>query len=694
MIYLLKAHICLSIFLMIYWGFLRKNTFYRLNRIYFLIAIISSFLLPLLNVSDFVNQHQEISNTTIVKIIPDLSFQNQEIISEPKMVASPVSPTMTLNYFDILQAIFLSGIVVLLCKLIVQFFSIFKLLKNAKPVIINQIAVRNLSKDVTPFSFFNPIFINIDKHSEEDLSEILTHEYTHARQLHSIDVMLVELFCIVFWINPLAWMLRKFLKQNLEFLTDQTVLNQGFDSRHYQYNLLKISGLNPIVVSNNFNFSDLKLRIKMMNRKRSSNFHLLKYFITIPLGAMLILAFNISKAKPFDATKSVVENVKEMVESVAFKSSMQPSRKEVVTSEELEDIVNEPLFTPILQNEKSIPDTIKRSGSYGTANIGIIDSETQKGLIGVQIFDHKGNLLGKTNSQGIGFFDYPEAFDRDSLRKAIPKDSTIFGEKSYPIMRGNTFHKIILRYRQFPDCEIVFKNFKRSILVTFNSGKFEFKKDFYDSFFDKQKEGEHKNKRSESISYDHRGNIIITPKTKWFYCKEDIIKELNRTQELELSKRPLYKINGTFVAKDYNWNEINIKSILNLDYWSPEDGEKLVSQFGELARNGIYNLNVLEKGFEIKIKKIDAKNFSDIPPPPFKSIMEKCTPSPDFPPNAMYVVDGKMVDSGYLHKNIQVDDIEKLEVMDTELAKIKYGDKGKKGVILISTKKINKLEEK
>jgi hypothetical protein len=691
MIYLLKAHICLSIFLMIYWGFLRKNTFYRLNRTYFLFAILSSLLLPLLNVSDFVNQHQEISNTTIVKIIPDLSFQHQEVIPKTTIIQTPSSPAITLNYFDILQAIFFSGIVVLLCKLIVQFFSIFKLLKFSKPIIINQIAIRDLSKDVSPFSFFNLIFININKHSEEDLSEILTHEYTHARQLHSIDVMLVELFCIVFWINPLAWMLRKFLKQNLEFLTDQTVLNQGFDSRHYQYNLLKISGLSPIVVSNNFNFSDLKLRIKMMNRKRSSNLHLAKYFITIPLGAMLILAFNISKAKPFDMSKSVVENVKEMVEAVEFESSVQPSEKETVTSGDLEDIVSEPLFTPIVQNEKASPDTIKRSGNYGTANIGIIDSETQGGIKDVQIFDLKGNFLGKTNSQGIGFFNYPEAFDRDSLRKAIPKDSTIFGEKIYPIMRGNTFHKIILRYRQFPDCEIVFKNFKRSSLVTFSSGKFELKKDYYDSFFDKQKEGEHKSKHSESISYDHRGNIITTPKTKWFYCKEDIIKELNRTQELELSKRPLYKINGTFVAKDYNWNAVEIMSILNLDYWSPEDGEKLVSQFGEMARNGIYNLNVLGK------KVLPKREYKDIEYPISKNPLpktEKCTPSPDFPPNAMYVVDGKMVDSGYLHKNIQVENIEKLEVMDTELAKAKYGDKGKKGVILISTKKINKLEEK
>jgi hypothetical protein len=677
---------------MIYWGFLRKNTFYQLNRVYFLLAMIASLTLPLLNVSDFVSHHQEISHKTIVKIIPDLSFQNQEIIPQNKIVSTPSSPTISINYRDILQAILLSGSGVLLCKLIVQFLSIFSLLKTSKPLIINQIPVRNLSKNISPFSFFNYIFININKHSEGDLSEILTHEHTHVRQVHSLDVMMAEIFCIIFWVNPLAWVLRKFLKQNLEFLTDQTVLNQGFDSRHYQYNLLKISGLNPIVVSNNFNFSDLKLRIKMMNRERTSKLHLAKYFVIIPLGTMLILAFNISKAKPFDAKKSVVENVKEMVESVGFVSEIQTPNIEDKLPIEEENIRDESLLQPIPQTNNASPDTIKKSWNYRTADITIIDTETNRGIKDVQIFDHKGNLLGKTNFQGIGFFDYPEAFDMDSLRKLIPKDTLRFGEKIYPIVRGNTFHKITLRYRQLPDFEIVFKNFKKSSSINFNNGKFELKKDIYSPYLDKINDvTDNKKKPSTSIAYDRRGNLYIPPKTKWFYCKEDVIKELNRTQELELSKRPLYKINGTFVAKDYNWNGVDVRSILNLDYWSPEDGEKLVSQFGELARNGIYNLNVLEKVVQPKREYKDIEYFVDTKPLPKT---EKCTPSADFPANALYVIDGKVADSGYLHKNVPVENIDKLEVMDVEIAKAKYGDKGKKGVILISTKKINKLEEK
>ena len=408
-IYLLKANICLSIFLIIYWGFLRKNTFYRLNRIYLLLAIIGSIALPLLNVVDFVNQHQEIGRGEVIKYIPDLSFKadNQMITGSKTQINAIPNPNIYFNFLDIFQAIFLSGMVVLLCKLVVQIISIFRFLSSSTPIIINQIKVRNLLGDVSPFSFFNYIFININKHSEEDLSEIIAHESAHARQFHSIDVMMMEIFCVLFWVNPLAWMMRKFLKQNLEFLTDKTVINYGFDVRHYQYNLLKISGLNPIAVSNNFNFSDLKIRIKMMNKKRSSNLHLLKYFLTIPLGAILILTFNISKAKPFDVQKSVVENVKELVKSVEFgKVTLPLSNKEISSEKTVVEFKNEDsIFETIISDEVV---NIKTVPTFNFM-VQVLDKTTKKGIENAEIHIFGDSKTFKTNFQGVSIIELKQS---------------------------------------------------------------------------------------------------------------------------------------------------------------------------------------------------------------------------------------------------------------------------------------------
>ena len=663
-IYLLKANICLSIFLIIYGGFLRKNTFYRLNRIYFLLAIIGSIALPLLNVVDFVNQHQEISRGEVIKYIPDLGFKvdNQMITGSKTQINALPNPNIYFNFLDVFQAIFLSGMVVFLCKLMVQIISIFRFLNISTPLTINQIKVRNLLGDVSPFSFFNYIFININKHSEEDLSEIIAHESAHARQLHSIDVMMIELFCVFFWINPLAWIMRKFLKQNLEFLTDKTVINYGFDVRHYQYNLLKISGLSPIVVSNNFNFSDLKLRIKMMNKKRSSKLHLMKYFLTIPLGAVLILAFNISKAKPFDVNKGVAEHVKEIMEVVEFKAEILPLiETENVTDNELSEVYVE---NDIIISEPIIKEEFVSTNKLSTFNfmVQVLDKVTKKGLENAEIHIFGDTKVFKTNFQGVSIIEL--------------KQPLATGGKTYVVFDSITLktcpsYKFWVKYKDIQSEPVVVNQSNHRTIFYFVNNKFSF---------------EEEPKKQEGISTDRKGNLLITPKTKWFYCKEDIIKELKKTQELPIEKRPLYKINNSFVASNYDWNDVNVKSILNLDYWSPDDGEKLVSQFGELAHNGIYNLNVLEK------QTIAQKNDYELPfIKPEKNLpkIEKCTPSSDFPPNAIYVIDGKLADSGYLHKNVQVEDIDKLEVMETESAKAKYGESAKKGVILITTKRKN-----
>jgi hypothetical protein len=667
MIYLLKSNICLSIFLMIYWAFLRKNTFYRLNRIYFLLAMISSISLPLLDASDFVNHHQEISRGEVAKYIPDLSFKpdNQLVVERKPSLNSVTISKIYFNFGDIFQAIFISGIAVLLCKLIVQIISIFRFLSISTPLIINKIKVRNLSKDVSPFSFFNYIFININKHSEEDLSEIITHEYAHVQQLHSVDVILVELFCMLFWINPLAWIMRKFLKQNLEFLTDKTVLNHGFDVRHYQYNLLKISGLIPISVSNNFNFSDLKLRIKMMNKRRSSKLHLLKYFLTIPLGAVLILAFNISKAKPFDVRKSMIENVKEIVKSVEFEPKLLPLLDEKISDGK--SVIN--LENDKIKLEEIIEDESVLTKKIPTFNfmVEVLDKSTKKGLENIEIHIFGDSKIFKTNFQGVSIIEL--------------KQHLATGGKTYVVFDSITFrtcpsYKFWVKYNNIMSEPVIVNRSNHRTIFYFDNNKFSLEDEL---------------KTQEAIITDRDGNLLITPKTKWFYCKEDIIKELERTQDLPLEKRPIYKINGTIVANNYNWNDVSIYSILNLEYWSPENGEKLVNQFGESARNGIYNLNVLVKQ---TIAQRGDGELTFIRPEKNLIKIEKCTPSTDFPANALYIIDGKIADSGYLHKNVKTDEIDKLEMMEINLAKTKYGEKGKNGVILISTKKINKLGEK
>jgi beta-lactamase regulating signal transducer with metallopeptidase domain len=689
-LYLLKANICLSIFTMIYWVFLRNNTFYKINRIYFLLVILISAIFPLLNLSDFVNQHQEITQHEIVKSLPDLSLlsQNQEIITTYSQNTTPVNPTISINYQDIFEAIFMAGIIIFLCKLIVQIISIFNIYRQSKSTNINGVEIRNLEENISPFSFFNLIFINVKQHSASDLAEIITHEHTHARQGHSYDVMLVELFCVAFWINPFAWLLRKFMKQNLEFLTDKTVLNSGFNAKNYQYNLLKINGLNISSLTNSFNLSDLKMRIKMMNRKRSSNLHLVKYSLMIPFGALLILAFNITKAKPFDVQKSVFQNLKETVKAVEFVGEDLSKHSTKIQEEKnpIEESILE-LQDGIMSDSIEIKKQNQPKYQMVSVDFKIIDSKTQKPLEGVQILDREKNSLGRTNFQGIGFIDYPMFIRNLNDERYINKEC---GCKS-----------VLFQYKDFPIYEATLPQNSKSFTFVFDNGRFQEKLPDWmksDKFSFEMTEEEKKSKNWTKMFNDRikehslttlrsDGSVWIEPKTKWFYCKEDMIKELKQSQELSEDKRPVYMTNGKVVAPDYKFEDLSIHSVVNLRYWNPEDGEKMSGKYGEQARNGMYDLMVLEKVILPKKEYKDVLYATDYVPVK----VERCTPSSDFPTNATYIVDGKEVDSGYLHKNVKPEDITSLKVLQPEILPTIKDKKGKKGVILISTKKNDKL---
>jgi hypothetical protein len=93
------------------------------------------------------------------------------------------------------------------------------------------------------------------------------------------------------WYNPAAWLIRNAIRQNLEFIADDKVIQSGMDRKQYQYLLLKVIGNNHFSIANNFNFSSLKKRIAMMNKIKTNRIHLMKFLVIFPLLAVLLLSF-------------------------------------------------------------------------------------------------------------------------------------------------------------------------------------------------------------------------------------------------------------------------------------------------------------------------------------------------------------------------------------------------------------------
>lgn len=275
--YFLQGSFVTFMFLLFYKLLLRKDTFFKWGRWYFLCAVIASFLLPLVDVSFLL--YGPTKQAIFVNYIPDLSFS-----------AITVEENVT---HEIFYNLLFAGIIVMSMRLILQMKALVKLRKNKK---INKQAnfkIVELEERINPFSFFNEIYINPLLHTDAEMHEIIQHEQFHIEQKHTLDILLGEALTIAFWFNPFAWLLKNELKQNLEYLTDKLVLQSGIDAKHYQYNLLKVSGLqNNIAAANHFHFLKLKNRIIMMNKQQSKPYRLAKYLLLVPVVAVMLMAFS------------------------------------------------------------------------------------------------------------------------------------------------------------------------------------------------------------------------------------------------------------------------------------------------------------------------------------------------------------------------------------------------------------------
>ena len=285
--YIIKVSISLAVVYLFYHFLLRKMTFYTANRWYLLLYSFCSFLIPLINISPVLEKN-EWRNAGIVNYIPVLP--NRLAIYETgwKQAGSYESAK---TFGSSLLTLLLLGVALMLIRLVFQYFSYLKVRRSSSLISSEPIRIFQVNEPIIPFSIGNSIFINRHLHNEEELKEIIRHEFVHVKQKHSVDILLSELLCVLNWYNPFAWLIRNSIKMNLEFIADSKVLETGVDRKEYQCLLLKVIGISQFNITTQFNFSSLKKRIAMMNTKESAKSQLLKLGLLIPILVVILLAF-------------------------------------------------------------------------------------------------------------------------------------------------------------------------------------------------------------------------------------------------------------------------------------------------------------------------------------------------------------------------------------------------------------------
>jgi TonB family protein len=104
-----------------------------------------------------------------------------------------------------------------------------------------------------------------------------------------MDMILFEIIKIMQWFNPFAWIFKKEIEAQHEFLADSGLLSDGLNINEYKNVLVAYSiGTGGSTVTNNFN-SLLKRRLEMLSIQKSNAFGKVKLFLTIPLMVVLIM---------------------------------------------------------------------------------------------------------------------------------------------------------------------------------------------------------------------------------------------------------------------------------------------------------------------------------------------------------------------------------------------------------------------
>ncbi|WP_438969332.1 M56 family metallopeptidase [Nonlabens sp.] len=283
--YLLKSAGVLSIFLLVYHFLLRRLTFFNANRWFLLAGIVASILFPLI----------EITQTVYVEQPEEVLYMPQQLATPMAMVLEqPPVEAIPFNYGVLAIYLYLAITLFFLGKMTVELSSLRSLIRSGTKKREGKFVFVSLSRKLTPFSFFNYICYSDNDLQSPELDLIIDHEKVHAKEWHSIDLLVSHVFRAVFWINPLVWLLKRQIGENLEFIADTKAKIQNKSGISYERTLLSTaaSHMQP-ALANNFFTPFIKKRILMLQKEASARWNAYKYALILPVIVLFLYSFNV-----------------------------------------------------------------------------------------------------------------------------------------------------------------------------------------------------------------------------------------------------------------------------------------------------------------------------------------------------------------------------------------------------------------
>lgn len=288
LLYTIKSAFVLGILYVPYTLLLRKEDFFRFNRLTLLGILALSIGLPLCNIHALSTDNQPVVHAAQLQMI-EIGIPIMQMADETDGPSHTSSPT----WFQVASLIFLLGMMTVLCLRLIQMGKMGSEIRKGSlwHSVEDGVDIHCHAGAVAPYSWLHHIVISLEDY-EKNGHEIILHEKGHIHNLHSFDILLLTLVEMLQWWNPLVYMLGMSLRDVHEYEADDYVLHQGVSLRDYQNLLIrKAVGASSYTFANNFNHSLTKKRITMMCKKKSNPWMRSKALYAVPMVAIALSAF-------------------------------------------------------------------------------------------------------------------------------------------------------------------------------------------------------------------------------------------------------------------------------------------------------------------------------------------------------------------------------------------------------------------
>jgi hypothetical protein len=290
-IYVIMASLGLSLFYLAYLLIFRNDTNFRQARLYLLSAMILSLIIPASNirVNTALHYKPHSSDVSYVMIPGSRAIEANVPFAGTKTGIWEWFKQQREHLLTVALFIYVFVTTVLLMRILLQLIAITMRYIQSEKIKDEEFILLYHQRRGNTFSFFRWIFVNKEE-SDNALQQMIIHEKIHARQVHSLDIMLIELLSAVMWFNPLISRMKNSVQLVHEYLADKGAIDTGIDRIAYQALLInQVSEDKLICLSSSFNNALIKKRMIMMTKTGIKKGIRLKLLSILPVSAIILL---------------------------------------------------------------------------------------------------------------------------------------------------------------------------------------------------------------------------------------------------------------------------------------------------------------------------------------------------------------------------------------------------------------------